>query len=83
MRPCDGIFSANFAGAWLKQQAAPHANGIFSMTGVAGSSRTFFAGARKFSRLLLDNARTPAHEKISARHEISTEAVENFWITQA
>jgi hypothetical protein len=47
------------------------------------SSRTFFVDAQKFSRLLLDNARTPAHEKISARHEISTEAVDNFWITQA
>jgi hypothetical protein len=53
------------------------------MTGIDAEPAIFFAGAQKFSALLLDNARTSAHEKISARHEISTEAVDNFWITQA
>jgi hypothetical protein len=57
--------------------------GIFSVTASSPRSRNFFAGARKFSRLLLDNACVSAPEKISARHEISTEAVDNFWITQA
>jgi hypothetical protein len=93
MRTCDGIFSANFAAAWLKQQgcgemgesesAEAEATSIFSMSGVDVELAIFFPGARKFSRLLLDNARTSAPEKNSARHEISTEAVDNFWITQA
>jgi len=36
---------------------------------------------RKFIRLPLDNARGSSLKKILTRREISTEAVENFWIT--
>jgi hypothetical protein len=97
MRACDGIFSVNFAGAWREQQdcgeeeeldpAAANLRRIryasSCMTASMRSARNFSAVARKFSGLLLDNARAAAPEKISARHEISTEAVDNFWITQA
>lgn len=56
---------------------------IFSMTAFVAVLANFFAGERKFSRLLLDNARAPALKKFLARRKISTEAVDNFWITQA
>jgi hypothetical protein len=54
-----------------------------SMTGSLAARANFFPRAQKFSGLLLDNARAASPQKIRARREISTEAVENFWIRQA
>jgi hypothetical protein len=90
MRTCDGIFSANLhrsmAGATTRRRKGEgerESNGIFSMTGSPDALAKFFPRARKFSGLPLDNARAASPEKNSMRHEISTEAVENFWIRQA
>jgi hypothetical protein len=63
MRTCDGIFSANFAAAWLTQQGCR----IFSMTAFVVGLADFFRRSRKFSGLPLDNVRASEHEKNSAR----------------
>jgi hypothetical protein len=46
--------------------------------------QTFFGGGAKFSRQPLDNTCTASSEKnkkVFGAPKISTEAVENFWIT--
>jgi len=73
---------------FLRESAPLHrsrntVDGILSVTASLAARANFFPRARKFSGLPLDNACAASPEKISVRHEISTEAVENFWIRQA
>jgi hypothetical protein len=88
MRSCDGIFSANRVNALLAQQEmgsqvrslVKKKHERFS----SARSRTFFGGGAKFSRQPLDNTCTASSEKLKkvfGASKISTEAVENFWIT--
>jgi hypothetical protein len=60
---------------------------VQSKTGLAPRRRKIFRRGRKFIRLPLDSTRVAAQARknfsVLRRAEISTEAVENFWIRQA
>jgi hypothetical protein len=85
MRRCDGILSANFRGCTVRatrlSEVGLKPDLQEELDRVRARSKTFFGGEAKFICQPLDNAHASASRKNFCASKISTEAVDNFWIT--